>query len=250
MIQPMMPQGQPDAAGMGTAAAAPDPDPLRLMRLLQLADNCFPSGGFAFSNGLESLAKSGHVKSMEGFRQYLDCHLEQIASADMVFLNSFHAQAPHPEGFAAVVREWDAWLFMPSQRKGSLAQGQAWSRAMEETFAEPQVRAVRPGLQAAGLPLHFLAVFAATLRAAGVSRAEAQHLLLHMALRDQLGAAVRLGLLGSLNAQKLHREFIGIGETYRLAHEDLGHETAVRSAPMIDLGQASHPHLYSKLFQS
>jgi len=29
-----------------------------------------------------------------------------------------------------------------------------------------------------------------------------------------------------------------------------GHSAAERAAPMIDLGQASHPHLYSKLFQS
>ena len=34
---------------------------LESMELLQLADACFPSGGFAFSNGLESLAKLGYM---------------------------------------------------------------------------------------------------------------------------------------------------------------------------------------------
>jgi urease accessory protein len=222
-----------------------------LLDLMQLADACFPSGGFAFSNGLESLAKLGYVKRMDEFRHYLDCHLEQIASAEMPFLNSAHAAALASEpAFEAVVREWDAWLFMPSQRKGSLAQGQAWSRAMEAAYDEPGILSVRTWILAEKLPLHFLPVFAASLKAAGIPIAEGQSLLLHMALRDQLGAAVRLGLLGSLQAQKLHREFIRVGEAYRLQRADWDFTMAVRTAPMIDLAQASHPYLYSKLFQS
>lgn len=236
---------------------------LESMELLQLADACFPSGGFAFSNGLESLAKLGYMKRMEDFREYLECHLDQVTSSEMPFLNSAFGQvAAEPEkgrddvsgrlgsGFESVVTEWDAWMFLPSQRRGSLAQGQAWSRAMEETYDRPSIRAVRPWFMREKLPLHFLMVLAATLKAAGVSLYDAQSLLLHMALRDQLGAAVRLGLLGSLQAQRLHREYIRIGEEFRRLRGDWEHGQAVRSAPMIDLGQASHPHLYSKLFQS
>ncbi|MDB5103319.1 MAG: hypothetical protein JWP91_1008 [Fibrobacteres bacterium] len=224
---------------------------LATLALMQLADACFPSGGFAFSNGLESLAKLGYVKRMGDFREYLEAHLDQVTSGEMPFLNTAYAHAGSDEaGFADVVREWDAWLFMPSQRKGSLAQGQAWSRAMEASHAGPGILALRPWFQGERLPLHFLMVFAATLKSAGVSRCDAQGLLLHMALRDQLGAAVRLGLLGSLQAQKLHREHIRIGEEFRLLREDWDYGESVRSAPMIDLAQAGHPYLYSKLFQS
>ena len=221
---------------------------LETLHLLQLADTSFPSGSFAFSNGLESLAKLGYLKTMEAFRQYLACHLEQIASAELPFFNS--AFAVEGDEFTLVAREWDAWVFLPSPRRASLSQGQAWSRAMEAALPEPAVRDVRPWFAARGLPLHFLMAMAATLRAAGFTLDDAQHLLLHMALRDQLGAGVRLGLLGSLQAQKLHREHIAMGEGLRAARADWTHADAVRAAPMIDLGQASHPHLYSKLFQS
>src|SRR5690606_20493560 len=238
----------------------------KTLELMQLADACFPSGGFAFSNGLESLAKLGYVRSMEDFRQYLECHLEQVTSAELPFLNSAFAAAnvpsqdlpsagtsalPHSRlsgGFAEVVREWDAWVFLPTQRRGSLAQGQAWSRTMEEAYDLPGLRALRPWLLEENRPLHFLMVFAASLSAAGVSLENGQSLLMHMALRDQLGAAVRLGMLGSLQAQKLHREFIRIGESFRRERGEWGHERAVRAAPMIDLAQASHAFLYSKLF--
>ncbi|HKP98409.1 MAG TPA: urease accessory UreF family protein [Fibrobacteria bacterium] len=248
---------------------------LETLELLQLADACFPSGGFAFSSGLESLAKLGYVKRMEDFLQYLDCHLDQITSAELPFLNSAYAESgpssfpsgpaaaagPAPEGgmqeggspgpgFREVVLEWDAWLFLPAQRRASLSQGRAWARAMEETFDAPGPGAVRPWFLREKLPLHFLMVFAATLRSGGVSLADAQSLLLHMAMRDQLGAAVRLGLLGSLQAQKLHRRFIAVGEGYRAARKDWSYLSAMRAAPMIDMAVASHPHLYSKLFQS
>jgi urease accessory protein len=207
---------------------------------------------------------------MEDFEQYLDCHLDQLTSAELPFLNSAYAHAEQIPGedpdanaapesaslsflssrFREVVMEWDAWVFFPAQRRGSLSQGQAWSRAIEEAFDQPAIRAVRPWFQRHKMPLHYLMVFAATLRAGNVSLGDAQSLLLHMALRDQLGAAVRLGLLGSLQAQKLHRRYIGVGERYRGLRKDWSHGMAMRAAPMIDLAQASHPNLYSKLFQS
>jgi urease accessory protein len=251
--------------------------------LLQLADASFPAGGFAFSNGLESLAKLGYVKTLDDFSGYLGCHLEQIAAADMPFLTSAFAAAAPPgevaappgltaapsggatepgadaaptgraESFATVAKEWDAWIFLPAPRRASLSQGQAWARAMEAAWDLPGVKAVLPWFQARGIPLHFLMAFAATLRASGFGLADARSLLLHMALRDQLGAAVRLGLIGSLQAQRLHRRHSDEGEALlraRAVRIEAGHAAAERAAPMIDLGQASHPYLYSKLFQS
>lgn len=220
------------------------------LRLLQLADASFPAGGFAFSSGLESMARLGYIRTIDDFRQYLESHLEQVASAELPFLNSAFAAAPASDAFAAVVGEWDAWVFMPSQRRASLSQGQGWARAMEAAQEAPEVAAVRPWFADRELPLHFLMAFAATLAAAGFSLGDAQRLLLHLALRDQLGAAVRLGLVGSLQAQKLHRDHIPVGEALRGARADWTHADAVRAAPMIELGQASHAHLYSKLFQS
>ena len=243
---------------------------MSLLDLLQLADSSFPAGGFAFSNGLESLAKSGYVKTWEDFREYLGCHLEQMIAAEMPFLASAFAAvlppdasaadpgssepaASAPEEFAAVAREWDAWVFLPAPRRASLSQGQAWTRALEAAWGISEVTSIRPWFSARGLPLHFLMAFAAGLRAAGYGFGEAQSLLLHMALRDQLGAAVRLGLIGSLQAQRLHREHIAEGESLLSARADriaAGHAAAERTAPMIELAQASHPNLYSKLFQS
>lgn len=241
------------------------------LEILQLADSCFPSGGFAFSNGLECLGKLGYVKRMTDFHQYLECYLEQLTTSELPFLNSAYVATlctglgagvtdwkPKelnrkvfftPE-YVRVAEDWNAWLFLPAQRKGSLAQGQAWLRVMEETYGTADLRNLRQGFIEQQLSAHFLMVLAASLKLIDMSLEAAQSLLIHMALRDQLGAAVRLGLLGSLQAQKLHRQFIEVGEGYRMLHADWTYERAHRTAPMIELAQASHAHLYSKLFQS
>lgn len=244
------------------------------LALLQLADSCFPAGGFAFSNGLEGLAKSGWLRGLEDFRQYLESYLDQVASAELPFLNSAFALAcaaapgadapgatapgaaigTFGEDFAEVALEWDAFLSLPSPRRASLAQGQAWLRAMEGAYCEDPslagtLSALRLRFRELELPTHFLMALAATLRAAGLALEEAQALLLHLALRDQLGAAVRLGLVGSLQAQGLHRRFIPRAEALRRQYGARSHHRSRKTAPMIEMGQAGHPYLYSRLFQ-
>lgn len=200
------------------------------LEIMQLADSCFPSGGFAFSNGLECLAKLGYVKYMPDFHQYLECYLEQLTTSELPFLNSAYAamettvansctgkdsnidtveasQKFLTRQFVEVAQDWNAWLFLPAQRRGSLAQGQAWLRAIEETYATRDVQALRKKFMLQDLPSHLLMVMAASLKIIGIPLVDVQNLLIHMALRDQLGAAVRLGLLGSLQAQKLHHQY-------------------------------------------
>ncbi|HLP40469.1 MAG TPA: urease accessory UreF family protein, partial [Fibrobacteria bacterium] len=154
------------------------------------------------------------------------------------------------ETFADVVLEWDAFLSLPAPRRASLAMGQAWLRAMEGAHGSAAVKSLRPWLRAHDLPAHFLMAFAASLRAAGLPLGDAQALLLHMALRDQLGAAVRIGLVGSLQAQGLHQGCLALAEDLRLRQAGRGHRASAKTAPMIEMGQAAHPYLYSRLFQS
>jgi urease accessory protein len=225
-----------------------------MLALLQLADSCFPAGGFAFSNGLEGLAKSGWLKGIRDFEEYLESYLSQVAHADLPFLNSAFPLPDFGE-FSEVALEWDAFLTLPSPRKASLAQGQAWLRAMEgshlgDPVLGPALASLRPRFRETGVPAHFLMALSATLRIAGFNLQEAQSLLLHMALRDQLGAAVRLGLIGSLQAQGLHTRAVPLAESLRRKQAAATYHRARKTAPMIEMGQAGHPYLYSKLFQS
>jgi urease accessory protein len=78
----------------------------------------------------------------------------------------------------------------------------------------------------------------------------AQRLFLYNTSRGVLAAAVRLGIAGSYAAQRIQA---GCGPVMDVVLERCGaldEEALAQTAPVIDLFQASHDRLYSRLFQS
>jgi urease accessory protein len=75
-------------------------------------------------------------------------------------------------------------------------------------------------------------------------------MLLYGTARGVLSAAVRLGIAGSYEAQRLQH---GCGPWLdRVADRcaDLSLDDVAQTAPVIDLLQSAHDRLYSRLFQS
>ena len=88
------------------------------------------------------------------------------------------------------------------------------------------------------------------MRALDIPRPIAQRMFLFMTARGVLTAAVRLGVVGSYRAQQMQSAAIENLDAIVEACADLGEEDLAQSAPIIDLLQASHDKLYSRLFQS
>ncbi len=120
--------------------------------------------------------------------------------------------------------------------RASRAQGQAFLLACRQLFEAPP------------LPHGHLAVaFGATLRP-HLDREALRHLFLFSALRGALSAAVRLGVVGPLRAQRL---LLALHPTLDAALDETrtlteAHTLSVR----LDAAQATHDALYSRLFQS
>ncbi len=223
------------------------------MELLQLADSALPAGGFAFSNGLESLAKLGQLPSLSAFEAYLQSYLEQVVQGELAFLNSFMRSYRGEDGepLAIVAEEWNAFLTAPSSRRASLSQGRAWLQ-LAKVFDPAAETEVRERLSQAGneSQFHFLPVFALVLAALGASGSQVRTLFLHISLRDQISSAIRLGLVGSLQGQALHRNQVNLCVTLERNSESLDFRQAVKSTPLLELAQNHHERLYSRLFQS
>jgi urease accessory protein len=93
-------------------------------------------------------------------------------------------------------------------------------------------------------------VAGATFRAIGLPLPTVQRVILYGAARGVLSAAVKLGIAGSFEAQRLQYECGPWLEQIAdrcgpLSIDDLG-----QTAPVLDLLQAGHDRLYSRLFQS
>ncbi len=233
-----------------------------LALLLQWADSAYPTGGFAYSSGLEAMARWPAFGDMDHMRDYLHLVLEQAHEAELPFLLDMRAAFADTNGqgaipsdldfissdnrlqtFIRIAWEWDAFLHQPTLRRASLAQGATWLRLYEASHGSIEY-------PSRDLSTHFLSVLAATAGHAGMPARELRELYLHLLLRDQLAAAVRLGLLGSNQAQALHAEVGPVGNREWKDKPIPSHGEAARCAPALELVQALHPHLYVKLFQN
>jgi urease accessory protein len=110
----------------------------------------------------------------------------------------------------------------------------------------------RKWVLSAKTPGHLPVAFAVSLITLSLPLPKALYLFLFLHVRTLLSAAVRLNILGPYKAQELlarmGRE--GLVETVVEKYKDLDLCLATQTSPLIDMCQASHDRLYSRLFNS
>ena len=211
----------------------------------QLADSGFPAGAFAHSFGLEAAVHHGAVDAGT-LPAFVRDTLDQTGHGALPFLTAAHAA---PEALAMVDAHCDAFLRNVVANRASRTQGRAWMATIERTFPQPAVHGLCAQARAAHAQHHALLV-GATLRTLGVGLDAAQRLLLFGVCRGTLSAAVRLGLAGTTDAQRLLAESAGDLDRTLARCAGLGIGEATQVAPLLDLWQSAHDRLYSRLFQS
>jgi urease accessory protein len=214
--------------------------------LWQLADSAFPAGGFAHSFGLEAAWQQGEVTAVS-LPPFVADVVAQVGQGGLPFVSGAH---DNPGGFPAVDERCEAFLRNVVANRASRVQGRAWLGTVERSFPTPALRGLCASIRSSGGPKHFAPAFGATLRLLDVERLEASRLFLYGAARGVFSAAVRLGIVGTMDAQRLLAECGGALDRALERSEGLSMDDAVQTAPLIELWQASHDRLYSRLFQS
>ena len=216
-------------------------------RLLHLIDSAIPTGSFAYSYGLESSISLGLIHDDAGLRNHLYAYLQQAASFEIPFLNSCF----HPENNQTkMAAEYDAQLLVPTLYQASAVQGRTWLKLLAGFYPEAEIERITQWFAAKDVPPHFTLAFGLGLRAAGYALLETRTMYLHMLLRDQLSAAIRLGFLGPLAGHRLQHDFYVVFEHLLAGQEENLFGEACRSAFMLDAAQVLHEDLYSRLFQN
>ena len=97
---------------------------------------------------------------------------------------------------------------------------------------------------------HFAPVFGACLLQLDVSRETAARIFFFNHLRGVLAAAVRLNIVGPMEAQMLLQRLSAKAEEVLTCCAHLTLDDIAQTAPLLDLWQGAQDRLYSRLFQS
>lgn len=214
--------------------------------VLQVADSAFPIGGFAHSNGLESAMKWGELAGEQRLQRFFRDSLMQVARSCLPMVRATH----RGDDFSKVDWLCDRFLNNHVSNRASRRQGQALINTACCVFPFSDLSGRRRMIRQEGLPCHLAPAFGWVLATLTVDEKETLRLFLFMTLRSLISSAVRLSLVGPLRGQAIQYELNSYLQTVLERCREIPLAEVVQTAPVIDILQATHDRLYSRLFQS
>jgi len=211
----------------------------------QIVDSAFPTGAFAHSWGLEAAWQQGEVADRDGLRRFLEASIMQSGYASLPLVNDAYRS---PERLEALDEVADAFLLNAVANRASRIQGRTLLGTAGRIWPSAALAALQARAEATCA--HVAPVAGAAFCAIGLPLPTVQRVVLYGAARGVLSAAVRLGLAGSFEAQRLQYECSPWLERIADRCGALSIDDLAQTAPVLDLLQAGHDRLYSRLFQS
>lgn len=211
-------------------------------RLWQLADSAFPTGGFAHSLGLEAAWQHGEVRNQTELCSFIEAGLQQLGHATLPFVT---AAFDEPEKLGELDQLCEAFTTNHVANRASRAQGRAFMTAVERIF-KSEIGNPKSDVEFA----HLAPVFGALSRELMVPRQTALRLFFFNQLRGVLAAAVRLNIVGPMEAQMLQQRLSVRAEAVLIRCQPFTLDDLAQTSPLLDLWQGAQDRLYSRLFQS
>lgn len=227
-------------------------DTISLLRGLRFIDSFFPSGGFAFSSGLEAAVQGGAVRDAGELSRYATGYLRGgIGPCDAVAVGIVHRAAVSGLLASAIEadRELDAMKTSRESREASRQMGRQVIRLAADRPVGPAIiRDYWAAVEAGRSPGHLAASLGLTLAVFGWSREEAIAAFLYHSATGLVSAAIKLLPIGQREAQRLLEEWLPTIET--LSREAESRRGLMSWAPVQSIYQMRHSRLTTRLFRS
>ena len=176
---------------------------MALLTTLQHADSFFPTGAVSFSWGVETLQQDGLLRDSTDLASFIEGQLRhRWATFDRPAAILAHRAGGDLDGVQRVDEDIEAMTLAREARDGSRRQGRALL-GVHVGLETPGAVAYRDRVTAAQAPGHGAAVQGLCWHAVGMTEAEVSAASAHCYCVAVLGAAVRLALVGHLDAQRI-----------------------------------------------
>lgn len=219
-----------------------------LLTAMQHADSAFPSGSFAFSNGIEGLAALGPRLDRARLAAAVDSTIRhRWACADRVAL--VHALRAHDlDRVAAIDAAVEASTIAEPLRTGSKRNGGALLAA-HVRLGTPFAAEFRSLIDAGQAHGHLAVVQGLVWRNLGISEPHAVAMSGYTTASGLVAAAVRLGQIGAIAAQAVLGEALRAVEEAARAPIPAAVEIA-SFTPWLDVASARQAHAHVRLFSN
>jgi urease accessory protein len=226
-------------------------DTFSLLHGLRFIDSFFPSGGYAFSAGLEAAVQGGQVTGASDLSRYVEDLLRNgLAGREAVAVGLAHRAILRKTLGPALAadRELEVMKLGRESRLASRQMGRQVIRIAGEQGSHSILRSFWLEVEEGRSPGHFPVALGLTLGAAGWSREQAIAAFLYQSAIGLVSAALKLLPVGQRDGQRLLESWLPL--IGRLS-QHAATRTVLRSwAPVHDIYGMRHRRLTMRLFRS
>jgi urease accessory protein len=218
---------------------------LSLLTALQHGDTFFPSGGIAFSWGLETLHADGLLTSASDIEAFLHGQLyHRWSTSDRIALVRSFKAADDLDLVTECDAELESLALARELREGSRRAGATLLRVHSQ-LGTLQADLYRERVRGGAAHGHLAVVQGLLWRGVGMSIEDAQITSAHGLCLGVLGAAIRLGVIGHIDSQKiLQSAHVTINELMARDFED----EIASFVPASEIAMMRHEVGQSRLF--
>jgi urease accessory protein len=225
---------------------------LSLLNGLRFVDSFFPSGGYAFSSGLEAAVQGGAVRNAEELSRYVvESLMTGMGEREAVTVGLAH------EAYVSGVldmafktdKELEAMKLGRESRTASRQMGRQVIRlAADQLARRPLIEEYLAAVEAEQTPGHLAVSLGLTLAAAGWSKEDSIAAFLYQTATGFVAAAMKLLPIGQREGQRLLESWLEMIEPISLK---AAHQRVLQSwSPIQDIYAMRHSRLESRLFRS
>jgi len=225
---------------------------LSLIQGLRFVDSFFPSGGFAFSSGLEAAVQDGAVRDGKDLARYVEDLLVQgVGRREAIAVAVAHKAALSGSLGPAleIDRSLESLKLGRDSRLASRQMGRQVMKAAVEQFGDDRAlrdfgAAIHEGRTAG----HFPVAMGLTLAACGWPRRDTIAAFLYQTAQGMVSAAMKLLPVGQQQAQQLLADWGPV--ITQLSQRVTPKARLVSWTPIHDIYAMRHARLESRLFRS